>query len=295
MSFLDRFFGRKKTTQTPDASLSNQDLMANIEIRPGLVLPKVLANQWANIEKTRKLFIAISATPADNLALRQSKFGHYPCIPKGFAYPLDKAGDYMYPLAQINCSELPSAGMLPSSGYLQFYIGLDDVYGLSFDEKIPSDVKVLFFEEHQVRDMEEDLSFLDQVLSSHESPVNMAHSLTFQVKEGFIGIGDYEAERNPFFSLQKILEQYPSIEDELSEFVFDNFSPNGHKLGGYAYFTQSDPREYSKAIQDHVLLFQMDSDDEIMWGDVGVANFFIHPDDLMKKDFSKVIYNWDCS
>ena len=34
---------------------------------------------------------------------------------------------------------------------------------------------------------------------------------------------------------------------------------------------------------------------DIMWGDVGVANFFIRPEDLKNKDFSKVLYNWDCS
>jgi uncharacterized protein YwqG len=31
-----------------------------------------------------------------------------------------------------------------------------------------------------------------------------------------------------------------------------------------------------------------------MWGDMGVGNFFIHPDDLAKKDFSKIFYTWDC-
>ena len=33
---------------------------------------------------------------------------------------------------------------------------------------------------------------------------------------------------------------------------------------------------------------------EMLWGDVGVCNFFIHPHDLAKRDFSKVLYNWDC-
>ena len=33
---------------------------------------------------------------------------------------------------------------------------------------------------------------------------------------------------------------------------------------------------------------------EMLWGDVGVCNFFIHPQDLAKRDFSKVLYNWDC-
>ena len=48
------------------------------------------------------------------------------------------------------------------------------------------------------------------------------------------------------------------------------------------------------------LLLQIDSDTddnndfEIIWGDCGVANFFINSEALLKKDFSKVIYNWDC-
>jgi uncharacterized protein YwqG len=37
-----------------------------------------------------------------------------------------------------------------------------------------------------------------------------------------------------------------------------------------------------------------DAENEIMWGDSGVGNFFIHPEDLKKRDFSKVFYNWDC-
>ena len=48
------------------------------------------------------------------------------------------------------------------------------------------------------------------------------------------------------------------------------------------------------------MLLQIDSDEdddrsfEIIWGDCGVANFFINSEALLKKDFSKVIYNWDC-
>lgn len=49
-----------------------------------------------------------------------------------------------------------------------------------------------------------------------------------------------------------------------------------------------------KIYEDYVLLLQIDTDDEIMWGDSGVGNFVIHPDDLAKRDFSKVYYTWDC-
>lgn len=100
-------------------------------------------------------------------------------------------------------------------------------------------------------------------------------------------------------------EPYGSDEaDQSYETYHDHFGSTGHKLGGYPFFTQADPRQYDENIHDYVLLFQMDSDydykdgeqgKDIMWGDVGVANFFICPEDLKNKDFSKVLYNWDCS
>jgi len=65
------------------------------------------------------------------------------------------------------------------------------------------------------------------------------------------------------------------------------------QVGGYAAFTQEDPRAVDSPL---VLLFQLNSDDDadMMWGDCGIANFFIDPDELAKADFSRVLYNWDC-
>ncbi|MCF3108907.1 DUF1963 domain-containing protein [Niabella sp. CC-SYL272] len=76
--------------------------------------------------------------------------------------------------------------------------------------------------------------------------------------------------------------------------LFLHFSPVKHKLGGYAYFTQRDLREGDALTADYLLLFQMGSDEHIMWGDAGVGNFFIAPVDFANKDFSGVFYNWDC-
>nr|WP_281402006.1 DUF1963 domain-containing protein [Xanthomonas theicola] len=39
---------------------------------------------------------------------------------------------------------------------------------------------------------------------------------------------------------------------------------------------------------------QLDSDQAMMWGDSGIADFFIDPADLHRGDFSPVAYNWDC-
>lgn len=68
----------------------------------------------------------------------------------------------------------------------------------------------------------------------------------------------------------------------------------GHKIGGYAYFTQSDPREHDDKLKNDVLLLQIDTDEEIMFGDSGVANFFINKEDLINKNFEKAYFNWDC-
>lgn len=74
----------------------------------------------------------------------------------------------------------------------------------------------------------------------------------------------------------------------------------GHKIGGFPAFTQSDPRDcMENADRFDTLLLQIDSgtiDDshEIMWGDSGICNFFIHSEALRNCDFSEVLYNWDC-
>jgi uncharacterized protein YwqG len=72
------------------------------------------------------------------------------------------------------------------------------------------------------------------------------------------------------------------------------FYNTGHKIGGYAFFTQCDPRDYNKNKKNDILLFQIDTDAEIMFGDSGVANFFINEDDLINKRFEKAYFNWDC-
>ena len=71
----------------------------------------------------------------------------------------------------------------------------------------------------------------------------------------------------------------------------------GHKIGGYPFFSQEDPRNENNP--HTLLLLQIDGnetdDAEIMWGDYGGANFFISPKDLANCKFDNVLYNWDCS
>lgn len=80
-------------------------------------------------------------------------------------------------------------------------------------------------------------------------------------------------------------------DDEVMDELNDLFTLIPCQIGGYPFFTQYDPRQEDS---NEVLLFQLDSQDHILWGDSGVGNFFISRDDLKNKDFSHVRYNWDC-
>ena len=99
-------------------------------------------------------------------------------------------------------------------------------------------------------------------------------------------------------AFEEELEEYIEEQDELDE--TPDWLPNafGHKIGGYPGFTQEDPRDIPKEDDHDSLLLQIDTDNigerEIMWGDSGVANFFISRENLKQRNFQDVIYTWDC-
>ena len=71
--------------------------------------------------------------------------------------------------------------------------------------------------------------------------------------------------------------------------------PLVHQAGGYPVFVQWDFRKPDYLAAYDTVLLRLTSDDFLMWGDVGEANFLIRREDLAKRDFSKVIFWWDCS
>ncbi|GHT37887.1 hypothetical protein FACS189435_3890 [Bacteroidia bacterium] len=82
-----------------------------------------------------------------------------------------------------------------------------------------------------------------------------------------------------------------SVAEELDETLYHAT----YQIGDYPHFTQDDPRSCDDKLKGHIiLLLQIDSSDDIMWGDAGVANFFISSESLRNLDFSNVIYTWNC-
>jgi len=257
-----------------------------------LLLPPELESYREQLLATRSAFIRVEALPSGATKLWESKVGGLPYLPKGAVWPTAPDGRNLFFLAQLNFAEMPRLAPFPERGIVQFYIYDDDLYGMDFDEgENPDTFRVLYFPEVIENEAELQTNFpplRDYDLLPHHPDVS--HPLRFRLEEEYMPSTDYQFWQRfgaDFF------QQFGAQEWSLTDTFNKTVRADGHKVGGYAYFTQDDPR---RADDPMLLLFQLDSDEQmdLMWGDMGVGHFFIREKDLVKGDFSKVLYDWDC-
>ena len=251
-------------------------------------------------KNTLQPFIQITAKPGKT-ELTESKILGLPYLPRDSPYPLDIDGQPMILLAQLNFANIPPIADYPDQGILQFFLSAhDELYGAdleTFDSmQAQKRFQVRYFE--QVVDQSEliqNFEFLRSQLSDEALilPAEWECQLTFEVSEELISPVDYQFEQifGPHF-----FEQFGVDQEDSRESYWQLFSAQGHKIGGYAFFSQTDPRSQAPDEEDWVLLLQIDSDDTagIIWGDLGVGSFFIPRQNLRCRDFSQILYTWDC-
>lgn len=226
----------------------------------------------------------------------ESKFGGQPYWLQGEAYPTTQKGKRLRFLAQINFSEMGvSIPNYPNEGILQFFVADDDVYGLDFEDGTNQDTFRLVYHAKIETDTSKWLNDFPKFGDENYFPVEKECALTFEQSEEIVSGSDYRF--NKITEVDQLLEEDEyDAHEEITEMYFDLANGQGSKLGGYPFFTQEDPRAYGNYLTFDTLLLQIDTDSDlsIMWGDSGVANFFIAEEDLKRRDFSKVLYNWDC-
>ena len=245
---------------------------------------------------------------SNDLTIFESKFGGIPYWDFSKEFPTDSKGKKLNLLAQINFDkENFNNELLPKNGMLQFYISSsNDIYGANFDEEDEqTDWRVVYHESvnydiNEKEILDNGVSFFKDASPDYYAPFTDEYKIKFIEEEHPINIED-----DSFDSVvAKVLKDKFNVDveegwvedylEQIDKDFYKKFSKWGHKLLGYPTFTQSDPRCMEKYSRYDTLLLQIDSDDDIMWGDVGVANFFINKEDLKNKDFSRILYNWDC-
>lgn len=248
-----------------------------------------------------------------------SKLGGVPYFPKAMEYPTVREGVYagkpLKLLAQLNFGALPKLEGFPTEGILQFFAFPDDLYGADFDapcdqnsfriiyhEQLTTDTSALIDSVPALEIDEELFPFTGEFLLTADEPAKMGVVATdFRFDEAaataynelfggdVIGMWDEDG---------KGIRQ---VDEELYSAIHSRYS-NRTRVGGYPFFMQEDPRGYNEEYACRtIMLFQCDSEsggegleNEVCWGDAGVANFFITSEDLAKRDFSRVMYTWDC-
>ena len=246
----------------------------------------------------------------NSLNLTDSKFGGLPYISTDSDTPKDSNGNQLALLAQINCSDLPENTLYPKDGLLQFWISRNDDFGL--DNKKDYCVKY-------IKDIEDNITkesilnkykLLDEENSEEYSPFNKKNTsfaLKFEKGISTITSTDFLFEDialktiHELFPDENIKDLYDDLERDVFDTLFKAFNGVDHAIGAYPTFTQWDPRNPEEKDAYGVTLLQVESHwtttpntNESMWGDSGVANFFINKEKLEHLNFEDVLFNWDC-
>ena len=231
------------------------------------------------------------------VSLFESKVGGLPYLPNKEAVPFDANGCPLRMVAQIDCKELSYLPDYPQTGLMQFWVGQDEVYGLDID----GGARVVWYEtidETVTDDMVRAwLAELPQPEDDEDFPIQDEFAISFSETQEPMSLLDNNftdifTEKYNELSDDEPIDDYDELSEEAHSLIEDFADSDGHKIGGYPAFCQDDPRNENQTVV--LLQIDSDSDNDIWWGDSGVCGFFCTPEELKKRDFSKVLYNWDC-
>lgn len=246
----------------------------------------------------------------NNLGITDSKFGGIPYIANDSDIPKDSNDMQLALLAQINCTELPENDLYPKEGLVQFWISRNKNFGLNNRE----DYRVKYIKETKDGITNEDVlnkyNLPNEDNDEEYSPFNKKNTsfvLTFEKGMSSITSNDCQFEEVALQTIQELFpnedvkDLYDDLEREVFDTLFKAFNGVNHAIGAYPTFTQWDPRNPDEPNAYDITLLQVESqwsndsnDAQIMWGDSGVANFFINKEKLENLDFEDVLFNWDC-
>lgn len=267
------------TAKSREAPLSDADFERYLAWRTANALPAVILRPGG----------PAPSTPGG------SRIGGPVWLKQGEDWPKGKNGKPMTFLAQVDFSTLPRIPDYPESGILQFFIARDDLFGADLDRPEAGDFKVIWRETIEGPGGMQHGPFagrqgIDDYSPLYERTVQAGVALTGVAQPHYPDPGTW-----PFYrDLPDIAQNDPTNR----VFDFEDAQRAGkrdeHHIGGHPGFTQSDYRERGAYADVDRVLLQLWSDDTVMWGDMGQGQFTIRRADLLKRDFSKVLYQWDC-
>lgn len=257
-----------------------------------------LANKFQLFKPFIKPKIDVDLLSGDdkNIKIGQSKIGGRPDLKSGSSWPKSDKGKSLSFIGQVNCEEVSvydKESIFPKKGLISFfYCSEQGAWG--FDPNDKDRFKVIYctnIHELQRIDFPKDL-LQEAIFKSNKLKFSSSLSLPSWDDDSIDGLlSDKETEsyidlnegyENQIFGYANNIQETMELECQLVT--------NGLYCGDPTGYNDPKRKELEEGIDDWVLLFQVDSDEEktgMMWGDTGKLYFWIRKQDLLLKKFDK--------
>ena len=160
-------------------------------------------------------------------------------------------------LAQVNFSEMPPLDGFPTKGILQFYIAGENAHGLNFENPEEQKGFRVIYHEEVVEDETALLSVLptEGVEYPDGFPVDGELRLNFEKSSMPMGAETIVSINCCWMPITRRIPMHGwPLWTEPRRMSWIRFTTNvdmgGHRMGGYPFFTQLDPREYHQELKE---------------------------------------------
>ena len=240
-----------------------------------------------------------------NVSILDSKIGGNYYIPISSDYPKDRYGNYMFLLVQINFSNY-LFDIFPPEGILQIFVTKDyNEYKIKYYKDIKENYKTVFpnidtsnfiCKDSVKISFEKSISYMPVSDYRSSNLINqyvnniINNPSDFEVFKQIIKF-DYEEFYMSKFDYQNFLNNPDSVLYKLIESAIYYKIKNDYiTIGGYADFTQSDPRENDELLSNKTeCLFKIDDQEESFYLGDGIINILISTDDLQNQKFENSV------
>lgn len=242
----------------------------------------------------------------NEIPVGSSKLGGLPDLPQNLSFPTYSNG-YLTFLAQFNLEEVrpyDKDKLLPDKGILYiFYNVVDQPWG--FDKNDKDGYKVLYFN----GEINELIRTPYPITTDEYFPLKyfkVEFRNLFTLSEDLDDVDLNDEESDNYFEFRSELMQLNEDENEdesnpIHYMLGEPFNIQNDVFEEIAYYDNNEKFEWSsreirRQSNNLVLLFQMDSDDdlEVMWGDSGILYFCINENDLLNKKFDQTKFILQC-
>lgn len=214
-------------------------------------------------------------------------------LAEGESWPVDAEGRRLEFVAQLDFRRLPRLAGFSDAGVLRFFVGRDELFGANWDVPEKNGCRILWHPGPiSAGRLESPLPLQPDEVSPFQSETSRAEGVALAATETY-DLPDADS-CHVDARLTELEGRYGASELQDRIFELSLERENGHCVGGYPMFTQPDFRRPGYYDDYDVLLLGLTSDEAIMWGDVGEAMFLMRQADLDRRDFSRVVFYWDC-